>query len=140
MSIDKFGSNIFGNDKNSNHLPTSSSNNNNQLLTVVDVHNVKLFYNLVLPFIGQYNKKEKLYELTQDKRLTYVYPLSSCFIVTAEFPKNQVYLKINNIKIGVPEGMTLNTGDIISFGRQSGSDLSAFYGELLIKCQVVVES
>lgn len=138
MSIDKFGSHIFGKDNKFNLLPNVQVHGE-KVLKIVDLSNVKLFYNLVLPFVGRYNPKEEAFELLQDKRVKYEFPIGSSIIIKAEFPKKEVHIKVNGETIYQPEGFELKRGDLISFHRNNLSSVPEFYGELLIKCLVEVE-
>lgn len=133
MSIDKFGSHIYGRDNQVN-----SPTRNDKLLKVVDESDVKLYYKIVLPFIGRYNEKANLYELLQDRRLVYDYPLEASIIVKAEYPRKEILLRINSNTVSSPVGKSLKKGDKISFYRPVWGTLNEFYGELLLKCPVEV--
>lgn len=140
MSIDKFGSHIFGKDSKSS---LGISNSEENILKVVQLSDIKLNYNLVLPFLGVYNpslsNKSAAFELLQDKRLKYEFPLKSAIISKREYPLRDVILKINGKIIDQPEGFNIKKGDEISFHRKNLSKISSFYGELLIKCPVEIE-
>lgn len=136
MSIDKFGSHIFGKD---NQFISSSDENN--LIKIIDLSPLTLHYNLVLPFLGkynQYNHADRAYQLLQDRRISYTFPITNATIINAEYPKKYILLKVNGEKVLNPEGFQLNKGDIISFHQTEDAYLEEFYGELLIKCPVEV--
>lgn len=136
MSIDKFGSHIFGKDS---KFSLSTDTTKDNLLKIVDLSNVKLYYNLVLPFVGIYNPNATAFELLQDKRLKYDFPMETSLIIKGDYPKKDVVLKINGKIITEPEGLQLKKGDAISFHRTKVSKIPEFYGELLIKCAVEIE-
>lgn len=129
MTIDKFGSHIF---KNADNVSSCTDT-----YKVVNIKDVKLYYNLVLPFIGIYEKKKNIYELLQDNRDSYLFPLKECTIVGAEFPRF-VELYINNNKIENPVGVKLKEKDKISFKPSGSTTSKQFYGEFLIKCAIEV--
>lgn len=138
MSIDKFGSHIFGGKDVGYNFPTETVGSETKTLKFVDINNVKLFYNLVLPFLGVFNAPANAFELLQDKRVKYDFPLDSAIIMIGEYPRRDVMLKINGETVDRPEGFKLKKGDVISFHR-TFSQLPEFYGELLIKCPVEIE-
>ena len=61
MSIDRFGTHIL------NKFGQNSFTGSNTL-NVVNINNVKLYYNIILPFIGTWNKSKQKYDLLQDGR------------------------------------------------------------------------
>ena len=142
MSIDKFGkhsskrymSNNFDQSLLTKHVIETA-----EKITENFTKDVKLYYNIVLPFIGRYNEKANLYELLQDRRLLYEYPLEASIIVKAEYPKKEITLRINGKTISSSVGKALKKGDKISFYRPVWGTLNEFYGELLLKCPVEVE-
>lgn len=141
MSIDKFGSHIIGRD---NKFKFSEPSPNN-IVKIVDIGEIKLFYYMALPFMGIYNRyninADDSYELLQDRSINYIFPVESATIVRAEYPKKYIIFKVNGLTITNPVDFPLKKGDIISFHRplpELGGILDDFYGELLIKCAVEV--
>lgn len=130
MSIDKFGSHLF-----KKSIETAPAG---RIYNVVDIKNASLYYNLILPFLGIYNKSTGKYELLQDKRTHYQFLLKDCIIIGSEFPPN-VTLEINNVPVTNPISVKLKQGDKISFKQEGAILLKQFYGELLLKCLIEIE-
>ncbi|KAL1487697.1 hypothetical protein ABEB36_015604 [Hypothenemus hampei] len=94
MSIDKFGAHISNKDIKT-ITPTTDDQINKNNIHFVDIRNVKLNYNLILPFIGEYILRKEAYALLQDKRIKYDFPLISAVIIKTEYPE-EVFLKLKN--------------------------------------------
>ena len=73
MSIDKFGTNIL------NQFGQKSFTGGNTL-NVVNINNVKLYYNIILLFIGTWNKSKQKYDLLQDGRDKYIFPFKEGYV------------------------------------------------------------
>lgn len=129
MSIDKFGSHIFNKD-------TSTDN----ILKILDVSKVKLYYHTVLTCVGKYNPTSKVFDFVETNKGVSIFHIVSGTIVKVDYPKLFVSLLINSIPIAKPEGVTLKKGDLISFRRTSSSTLTSFYGELYVRCPVEIET
>lgn len=129
MTVNKFGTHIF-----------DKCDDGDTSLKIVNIAEVKLFYVVVLPFVGRHNPAEKNLVLLGDGlRTSYRYPFESGTILNGEYPKKDISLLING-KTGKLEGREIKKNDLIAFRRAEGSTLTEFYGELLIKCQVQVET
>ena len=135
MSINKFGSHILSRD---NNQKLTKNGVPDKLVNVVDIHNVKLYYNIILPFIGSLNANKKMYKLLQDGRSKYIFPFETGTIIKVEYPKDHILLKINGNSIPYDERINLVRDDEISFHSFDGKSLDTFYGELVIKCPVEI--
>lgn len=133
MTLDKFGSHILS------KYGKEPSKNNVDSLNLVNIANVKLFYTVVLPFVGKHHPGEKNFLLAGDiNRTSYRFPFESGNILGGEYPKKEITLLVNG-KSGKLEGRELKKADLIAFRRDASSKLTEFYGELLIKCPVIIE-
>lgn len=141
MTLDKFGSHIFKKTEDISSVSPQSTigTQDNKIYNLVNVKDVNLYYYLVLPFIGTYNRTLKGYELLQDKRQHYLFPLKHATITHSEFPQF-LDLFINDNLIKNPINFQLKKNDKISFKPNEQTITSQFYGELLIKCSVEIES
>lgn len=138
MTIDKFGSHILN-----KNLPTSKAQSQRQQteenIQFVSLNNIKLYYNLILPFVGVYNKLEELVELGQDKKKKYIFPLNDSRIIKTDFLQN-FYLKINDRRVNRLDNVILKKGDSVSFHQNptSGGTIKEFYGELIMQCPIII--
>ena len=136
MTLDKFGSHIM----NKYDKTGSDSISQNNSIKFINITNDNLYYALVLPFIGKYDSKEANFLLAGEKnRTSYRFPFEKGTILTGEYPKKDINLLVNG-KGGKLEGRPLIKGDLIAFRRDVKSTISEFYGELIIKCPVIIEN
>lgn len=137
MSIDKFGTHIFGKLHNKS---LEYFNQNLNTLNVVNINNVKLYYNIVLPFIGSWNEKKQKYDLLQDGRDKYIFPFKEGTIEKLDVPTS-ITLKVNNNSYENGASLLLKNGDEITFYKSSRSvsPINPFYGEIIIKCPILIE-
>lgn len=136
--IDKFGSHILKRPTSSlstSSLPTSTTS---QVYNVVDIKNVKLSYNLVLPFFGIWDESKKIFALSQDKKDIYSFPFKEATIIGYELP-SFIDLVINNKIISKPDGVRVLKNDKISFKAKGQTVSAQFVGELIIKCMVEID-
>lgn len=136
MTLDKFGSHILSKyGKNGDSLTSQNGGTTN----LVNISNVKLFYNVVLPFVGKFSSNDKNFLLGGEiNRTSYKFPFEFGTILSGEYPKKEISLLVNG-KGGKLEGRKLKKDDLIAFRRDLKSTLTKFYGELIIKCPIIIE-
>lgn len=130
--MNKFGSQMLS--------KRDSITKNTTPLHLVNISDVKLSHVVIFPFIGKYNSNQLNFLLAGDiNRTSYKFPFESGTILSGEYPKKDVSLLVNG-KSGKLEGRQLKKNDLIAFRRDAKSTITEFYGELLIKCPIIIES
>lgn len=138
MSVNKFGTHIFNENDDGDDDINKSKQDLTKCSPVINFTHVKLYYVLVLPFVGSYNPNERNFELMPDKRTSYKYPYDSGIIISVELPKKDIDLLLNGKREKL-EGFVLKKGDYISFRRIPPSTLTTMYAEIQIKSPIIIE-